>query len=56
MLVNHNQKVIIAYQWERLMVCNFFAHVLKGASGWSVKFLEPGEKQEDVLFDKQEAK
>ena len=52
MLVNHKEKRIVAYQWERFMVCNFIAHCIKPdeKSGWSVEFLEGNQKQEDILF------
>ena len=55
MLVNSKQKKIVAYQWERNMVCGFITYVLKGNSDdWSVEFLDGDTKQEDYLFKKSE--
>ena len=51
MLTNHKLKLIIAYQWERHMVCNFLSHCIgrDEKNGWSVHFLQPNEKPEDVM-------
>ena len=51
MLTNHKLKLIIAYQWERYMVCNFIQHCVDRGeqNGWSVRFLNPGEDPQVVL-------
>ena len=51
MLTNHKLKLIIAYQWERHMVCNFLMNCVgrDEKNGWSVRFLEANEKPEDVM-------
>lgn len=41
MFVNHKTKTIVAEHWERPQVCNFLTNVLKGESGWSVRFVMP---------------
>ena len=51
MFVSHNNKKIIAYQWERMMVCNFIANcVTKDERGsWSVHFIDGNENQEAYI-------
>ena len=48
MLVNREQKKIVAYQWERVIVANFISCVLKGEEGWNVEFLD-NQTQEEYL-------
>ena len=45
MFINHKTKTIVAEHWERPQVCNFLTNVVRGESGWSVRFVMPETAQ-----------
>lgn len=45
MFINHKTKTIVAEHWERPQVCNFLTNVVRGESGWSVRFVMPETTQ-----------
>lgn len=52
MFVNHNEKTIYAYQWERMQVCNYLTYVKPRNETWSVHFLNGDEHIEDYFEGK----
>lgn len=47
MFVNHSQKIIYAFHYEKCVVANFIAHCVKDEPGWSVKFLNSEREMEE---------